>query len=143
MAEAIRTVTRRLARVTLVLLAALTAPAGTGDEPPEEAEPIFPQRLSAGELLGYCASSAMTHLGRERRGYCAGFISGVEEATRLAGGEGAERRICAAPDLTARSLADAYIRYATRHPEALSQPAAAVVLEALSLAYPCDGPLRR
>ena len=34
-------------------------------------------------MLMACASSGLSRIGRERRRYCAGFVSGVEEAVRL------------------------------------------------------------
>ena len=44
---------------------------------------IFPQQLTASDLLTYCLSSSLTDLGRTRQRYCRGFISGVEETIRL------------------------------------------------------------
>ena len=52
-----------------------------GEEAPEPTT-VHPQQLSARGLLKACASSAMTGPGRERRRYCDGFVSGVEEAIR-------------------------------------------------------------
>ena len=46
-------------------------------------QPIFPQQLTASDLLTYCSSSSLTDLGRKRQRYCWGFISGVEETIRL------------------------------------------------------------
>ena len=54
-----------------------------GEPQPETMEPQFPQQQTAGDLLKACASSRLSNAGRERRRYCAGFVSGVEEANRL------------------------------------------------------------
>ncbi|MEJ2384616.1 MAG: Rap1a/Tai family immunity protein [Xanthomonadales bacterium] len=103
-------------------------------------KPEFPQQQSAGDLLRACASSRMTAAGRERRRYCAGFVSGVEEAVRLLGsGQAAEVRLCTPADVTAAALADAFVRYGASHEGELDQPAAGVVLYALAAAYPCPG----
>ena len=45
-------------------------------------EARYPQQMSARNLLVTCASSSVTRIGRERRRYCAGFVSGVEEGVR-------------------------------------------------------------
>jgi hypothetical protein len=61
----------------------LLAPAAVpGESQPLDADVVFPQRLSARELLQACNSSALSQVGRERRRYCAGFISGAEGAAR-------------------------------------------------------------
>lgn len=36
-------------------------------------QPIFPQQLTARDLLTYCSSSSLTDLGRQRQRYCWGF----------------------------------------------------------------------
>ena len=104
-------------------------------------EPQFPQQQSAGDLLRACASSRLTSTGRERRRYCAGFVSGVEEAIRLLGPAGGHSayRICTPPDVTASALAEAFVKYGASHKGELSDPAAAVVQHALASAYPCRG----
>lgn len=101
-------------------------------------EPQFPQQQSARDLLTACASSRMTSTGRERRRYCAGFVSGVEEAERVLHPGGAvERSFCTPPDVSASALADAFVRYGAGHANELDRPAAQVVLHALQRAYPC------
>ena len=115
----------------------LLAPAGNLAAQ-EEMEPQFPQQQSAGDLLRACASSRLTSTGRERRRYCAGFVSGVEEAIRLFGPTGQSGpRICMPPDVTASALAEAFVKYGASHKGELSDPAAAVVQHALASAYPC------
>ena len=99
----------------------------------------FPQQQSAGDLLRACASSRLTSTGRERRRYCAGFVSGVEEAIRLLGPSGQSgMRICTPPDVTASALARAFVNYGATHEGELRDPAAAVVQDALASAYPCS-----
>lgn len=44
---------------------------------------IFPQQLTARDLLIFCSSSSLTAVGRSRQRYCWGFISGVEETLRF------------------------------------------------------------
>lgn len=116
----------------------LLASAGNIAAQEEEMEPQFPQQQSAGDLLRACASSRLTSTGRERRRYCAGFVSGVEEAIRLLGQGGQSGpRICTPPDVTASALAEAFVKYGASHKGELSDPAAAVVQHALASAYPC------
>ena len=103
----------------------------------EEMEPQFPQQQNAGDLLRACASSRLTSTGRERRRYCAGFVSGVEEAIRLLG-PGGQKGICTPPDVTASALAKAFVKYGATHEGELRDPAAAVVQDALASAYPCS-----
>ena len=134
-----QTMKRRFSLMLLALLAPALAPA---EQQPADEEIVFPQRLSARELLYACNSSAITQVGRERRRYCAGFISGAEEAARLlqagrrdAGGAG----ICLPVDMSSRRLADVYTRHAARHESMLAKPAAELVLDALTSAFPCPG----
>ena len=102
---------------------------------------VFPQQLTARDLLTYCSSSSLTDLGRMRQRYCRGFISGVEETIRLplhSHRQPAELRTCAPKGITSRQLTEAYIQYAGRLSTNLSQPAAQIVIEALSNSYPCS-----
>ncbi|MGB5465412.1 MAG: Rap1a/Tai family immunity protein [Sedimenticolaceae bacterium] len=106
----------------------------------DDAKSFFPQQLTAQQLLTHCASSSMTDRGRQRQRYCSGFVSGVEEALRLSvsGSTATEaERICIPEREPARSLADAYIRYAGNRAADLTKPAALVVVEALKGSYPC------
>lgn len=103
-------------------------------------ESVFPQQMTAKDLVSSCASSSLTSLGRQRQRYCHGFVSGVEEAIRL----GAMRRggqpvglVCAPVETTARQFGEAYVRYASRRGVDLEAPAASVVAEALEAAFPC------
>ncbi|MGD8235034.1 MAG: Rap1a/Tai family immunity protein [Chromatiales bacterium] len=121
-----------VASIMLAISTTLAAQEGEG------MEPLFPQQQSAGDLLRACAASRLTATGRERRRYCAGFVSGVEEAIRLLNPGGkSEIRLCTPPDVTASALADAFVRYGATHKGELTDPAAAVVHHALAEAYPC------
>lgn len=132
--EAIFKTARRRLLLALLLLSGAPALAQETGEP----EPQFPQQQSAGDLLQACASSRLTGAGRERRRYCAGFISGVEEAERLLrpGGQ-SSAPFCTPPDVTASALANAFVRYGAGHATELTEPAAKVVLRALAAAFPC------
>jgi hypothetical protein len=105
-----------------------------------DTESYFPQRLTAQELAAACASSKLTAKGRERRQYCAGFISGVEEALRIgASREGgpASGAVCVPENVTASRLADTYVRYVSTPDTSLGRPAVVVAMEALKSAFPC------
>ena len=103
-------------------------------------QPIFPQQLTAHDLLTYCSSSSLTDLGRQRQRYCWGFISGVEEAIRLTSNASVQPvavKICVPKGLSSRKLAKAYILYAGRRDTNLKRPAAKITIEALSNSYSC------
>jgi hypothetical protein len=116
------------------LLLTLTCSAQEGDGEPET---YFPEQLTAQDLMLTCSSSALTRSGRERRRYCDGFVSGVEEALRQQRAGRAGRRICVPHGTTARELADGYIRHASRRATDLRRPAALVVIEALEDTFAC------
>ena len=106
----------------------------------ETSQPIFPQQLTARNLLSHCASSSLTDLGRTRQRYCWGFISGVEESVRLQLQKSpvtVAQKICVPEGVSSRNLAKAYTRYAGRKDYDLERPAAQVVVEVLVNAYPC------
>ena len=124
---------------TMLFCLLLLASASLAAQEEEMMELQFPQQQSAGDLLRACASSRLTSTGRERRRYCAGFVSGVEEAIRLLGPSGQSgMRICTPPDVTASALARAFVNYGATHKGELRDPAAAVVQHALASAYPCN-----
>lgn len=103
-------------------------------------QPIFPQQLTARDLMTHCASSSLTDLGRTRQRYYWGFISGVEETLRLpqtASSRPAEQKICVPKGVSSRKLAKAYTKYAGRKGSDMERPAAQVVVEALVNAYSC------
>ena len=111
-----------------------------GESDPDTAQPIFPQQLTASDLLTYCSSSSMTDLGRTRQRYCWGFVSGVEESIRLSlhsSSQSGEQNICVPKGVSSRTMGNAYSRYAVRQGINLAQPAVQVVVEALSNTYPC------
>ena len=100
----------------------------------------FPQQLTSGRLLYYCAGSLLTNTGRERVKTCTGFISGVEEAVRLLEARKLLKEpsgICVPQGISSSRFAGIYRKYAVRR-TGDEQPAAAMVLEVLRDAYPCD-----
>ncbi len=106
----------------------------------ENNQPIFPQQLTAHDLMTHCASSSLTELGRTRQRYCWGFISGVEETVRLPllrSSQPFAQKICVPKGVSSRNLAKAYTKYAGHKDSNLVRPAAQVVVEALANAYPC------
>ena len=110
---------------------------GKGDA--DATQPIFPQQMTAHDLLRYCSSSSMSAVGRQRQRYCWGFISGVEETIRLTlntSGQSAAK-ICVPKGISSRNMARAYIRYAGRRDTNLVRPAAQIVIEAFSSSYSC------
>jgi hypothetical protein len=126
-------------RYLAFILGLAVAVCAAAQEDAADGTKYFPQQLTAQELLYACASSSLTRVGRERKKFCAGFVSGVEEAVRLletTRGPQGVARICAPVGATAANFADAYIKYASQRTD-LSRPAAAVVADALKSAYPC------
>ena len=125
---------KRLLSMLFFLLPVLAS----GQEPVTEEQAQFPQQMSASRLLQACASSALTRAGRERRRYCAGFVSGVEEAVRsLQEQHRLEVSVCLPQGVTAKALSDVFIRYSANRQQHMDKPAAAMVLEALAQAWPC------
>jgi hypothetical protein len=129
----------KILNICIVFFLSCGSAAGKGDTDAAD-QPVFPQQLTARDLLTYCSSSSLTDLGRTRQRYCWGFISGVEETIRLplySSRQPGELRICAPKGLTSRELAKVYIQYTGRRGANLAQPAAQIVIEALSNSYPC------
>jgi hypothetical protein len=125
-------------RSLLIAVAMLVVLNTAAETETEQMLPEFPQQQTARDLLTACASSTISNLGRARRMYCAGFVSGVEEAIRFKSQLlGADIRICPVSGITAQQFADAYLKYANTHPKELDKPAVEVVFEALKHAYPC------
>ena len=123
----------------LVLIAALAMPAGA-QEPGDEPDTYFPQQTSTRDLLVACASSSLTAIGRLRKRYCLGFVSGVEEAARLQQLRDPTKTrslFCVPTGTTARALAEVFVRHASGPGVDLDGPSASVVLEALAQGYPC------
>lgn len=99
----------------------------------------FPQQMSASRLLEVCAASSLTRAGRERRRYCAGFVSGVEEAVRvLQEQHKLEASVCLPAGVSAKALSDVFIRYSANRHQHMDEPAATAVLKALMDAWPCE-----
>jgi len=106
----------------------------------QENDTVFPQKLTAKDLMYYCSSSYLTATGRLRKKYCAGFISGVEESVRLhdqlfnvKNGQ----KICLPKGKNASQYSKVYTQYASQKTTDLSKPAASVVIEAFKQAFPC------
>ena len=94
--------------------------------------------MQAGCLRPPCASSLLTPTGREKRSYCAGFISGVEEAVRVLQEQHKhEASVCLPEGVSAKKLSDAFKNYSVTRQQQINKPVAAAVLEALSDAWPC------
>ena len=109
-----------------------------GQQSVTQEQTLFPQQLSASRLLEACASSLLTPTGRERRKYCAGFVSGVEEAVRILQEQHKlEASVCLPKGLSAKALSDVFINYSANRRHQLDKPAAVSVLEALTDAWPC------
>ena len=127
-------------RLLIVITGLLIGGFAWANQESEPAEQYFPQQITAKKLLVYCASSAMTKAGRERRQYCAGFVSGVEESVKLLGGASpvSAPRICVPEGASARKIAESYSDYALPRQGSMDRPAAAVVIEALLDRYPCN-----
>ncbi len=128
---------------TLLVAAALACSLQVAaQEQPEDTDGYFPQQITAKELKLLCAASGLTSTGRERRRYCSGFVSGVEEGVRLLDRQqtGSGRpSLCIPPGTTSGAFGSAYIKYASRKDVDLERPAALVVLEALRATFPCPG----
>lgn len=106
-----------------------------GQNDTETTQPIFPQQLTASDILRYCSSSSMTDLGRTRQRYCWGFVSGVEETVRLplhTTMQPAASKICVPNGVSSRSMGRAYSQYAARRGTNLARSTVEVVIEALS-----------
>lgn len=109
------------------------------EEGDAEEEIRFPQQISARDLQSTCASSSLSNTGRQRRRYCIGFISGVEEGVRILHMQHMlELAICLPEKASGRALTNVFIKYTTDHPGQLEKPAAQVVIDALTRAYPCS-----
>jgi hypothetical protein len=106
----------------------------------ENVEDFFPQQMSARDLMTACASSALTAKGRNRRKYCEGFVSGVEEGMRLfqlRHSINSVPAVCVPAGTASRTLTGAFVNYASVKGVNLEQPAAAVVIEALEQSFAC------
>jgi len=123
----------------MVLFALLIPVTSSAQGTSQDAETEYPQRVRAGTLLSACTSSALTAEERERRRYCAAFISGIEEGVRLLEhARGEKSTVCPSTWVTSRGLVDAYMNYAAKHRDKMHEPAASLVLDALREAYPCS-----
>ena len=127
--------------INICILFFFTWGAAIGKDDTVTTQPIFPQQLTASNLLTYCSSSSLTDLGRQRQRYCWGFISGVEETIRLtlhASEQPVALKICVPKSESSRDMAKAYILYAGRRDTDLTRPAVQVATEALAKSYACQ-----
>ena len=127
--------------ITICIFFFITFGTAVGKSDTETTQPIFPQQLTASDLLTYCSSSSMTDVGRTRQRYCWGFVSGVEETIRLplhTTPQPVASKICVPKGVSSRTMGRAYSQYAARRGANLARPAVEVVIEALSNAYPCS-----
>ena len=136
-----RTVQRTTMNARRIFLGMVVAFTLAAQEQAVETDTYFPQRMTARELLLACSSSSLTSTGRQRQRYCYGFASGVEESLRLAEREAGGRRLCVPAHKSARELASAYVKYASRKEIDLDRPAVVVVVQSLDAAFPCTAPL--
>ena len=126
-------------KTVLICLLTLLPLSAFAQKPVETTSEYFPQQMSARNLLTTCASSAMTSTGRERRRYCWGFVSGVEETMRhMKLRHSLKMTACVPAGVSAKALADVFIRFAANRQSDLDLPAAALVRQALINAYPCE-----
>lgn len=128
-------------RYSLLAIGFFVTAVTLADESDDPTEKYFPQKLTAQDLLYYCAASSLSSSGRNRQNYCSGFVSGVEESVRLLDthvGAAAEKVICVPAGQPASHFRQVYIKHAAKKTTDLERPAAMVVLEALKSAYPCD-----
>jgi hypothetical protein len=132
---ALRSKGLELSFLALLFLSPMLA-LGQQDQVQEQTQ--FPQQMSASKLVEACASSALTRTGRERRRYCAGFVSGVEEAVRILQDQHKlEASVCLPEGVSGKALSDVFVRYSASRRQAMNEPAATVVLEALTNTWPC------
>jgi hypothetical protein len=127
---------RILRRLLLCSIASLPAGASGADSQATE-PPVIPQGQTASDLLKTCDSSMLTHSGRLRRGYCSGFVSGVEETLRTLPAGEHQRRICVPPKTSSTRLVGLFTDYLVRNRGAMDRPAVQVVRMALEAAFPC------
>ena len=99
-------------RKLFLALFCLTATPIFAADQSEAADTVFPQKLTAGGLQVYCASSAMSTTGRSRQRYCEGFLSGIEEGARVLGlaSKGKEQSVlCVPAETSARQMRAAVV----------------------------------
>jgi len=123
----------------LMLLWVLAAPVISAEES-DAPEPVFPQKLTASQLLVSCAASSMSATGRLRQKYCEGFLSGLEEGVRvhsLISKQEVAPSLCVPPDVSARQLRSAFVRNSANMTLSREKPAAMFAMKVLQHSFPC------
>ena len=127
-------------RILIPVIGLLFSVVATAQDTTAEKEQYFPKKLTAHQLLNLCAASSLTSSGRNRKRFCTGFISGVEETLRLLREQASLDKlpaICLPDDEPAARFSHLYVKYAAGRAD-LGQPAVAIVVDALKGAYPCE-----
>jgi hypothetical protein len=123
----------------LMLLWVLAAPVMSAEES-GASDIVFPQKLTASQLLVSCASSSMSATGRLRQRYCEGFLSGLEEGVRvhsLIAKQEVAPSLCVPPDVSARQLRAAFVRNSAKMTLSKEKPAAMFAMKVLQSSFPC------
>ena len=123
----------------LVILCLIAAPILSAEES-DASDTVFPQKLTAGELRLYCAASAMSATGLQRRRYCDGFLSGVEESVRVLGlisSREAPLSLCVPANVSARQLRAVFVKNSAAIKPPKDKPAAMFAIEVLEKSFPC------
>lgn len=127
-------------RAVVALLGLLVTVSALAQQKSETEEQYFPQQMTAKQLLYACASSSLTRLGRERKKYCQGFVSGAEEAARLLAAQSPstyKHGYCFPEGKTAAYFSEVFMKYASKPETDLNKPAVLVVIEALESSFSC------
>ena len=94
--------------------------------------------LSTATLHEHCAASEATEDGRLMIGYCLGAITGIADAAiTLNAALTGKQTICLSEDVTADAMRLHFLLFVERRPDAMTLPAATVVIAVLQSNYPC------
>lgn len=127
-------------RILIPIIGLLFSVVATAQNATAEKEQYFPKKLTAHQLLNLCAASSLTGSGRNRKRFCTGFISGVEEALRLLREQTSLHdlpAICLPDEEPAVRFSNVYVKYAAGRAD-LDQSAVTIAIDALKGAYPCE-----
>ncbi len=127
-----------MARVLFILVLTGIAMVAAAQETDLTEEAGFPQQMSAQDLQHTCGASGLSDTGRQRRRYCVGFISGVEEGVRILKQQHRlELSVCLPEQVSGRALTNVFLKHTADNPTQLKKPAAQAVIDALADKYPC------